>query len=181
MHDKPWALIAKLLLTLGVVGSVFAAPALAQQSFAPIVVGELKFKDFFRTPAGPRGLEISDALRRVDGQLVNLTGFMVQQETPAVGHFMLTPRPVQMSENADGDADDLPPATVLVYLDPAQRDWVVPYERGVVALTGVLTVGRHEGPSGRIFWVQLQLGPDAARGMSRMEQVLYEHNRQHKH
>ena len=142
---------------------------------------ELRFKDFFRTPIGPRGLEIGDRLHRADGQAVALTGYMVQQETSAVGHFMLTPRPVQMSEHADGDADDLPPATVLVYLDAAQKDWVVPYARGLVSLTGVLAVGRHEGPDGRIAWVRLQLGPDAARGMSPVEQAWYQHNLQHKH
>ena len=160
----------------------FTGAASAQVSSpAPGNAPELRFQDFFRTPMGPRGLEISDTLRRVDGQTVILTGYMVQQETPAVGHFMLTPRPVQMSEHADGDADDLPPATVLVYLDPAQKDWVVTYARGLVSLTGLLTVGRHEGPDGRIAWVRLQLGQDAARGMSLVEQAFYQHNLQHKH
>ncbi len=142
---------------------------------------ELRFKDFFRTPIGPRGLEISDTLRRADGQRATLTGYMVQQETPTIGRFMLTPRPVQMSEHSDGDADDLPPSTALVYLDPTQKDWVVTYARGLVSLTGVLTVGRHEGPDGRIAWVRLQLGPDAAHGMSPIEQAYYQHNLQHKH
>ncbi|MBC7610457.1 MAG: hypothetical protein H7228_12950 [Polaromonas sp.] len=124
---------------------------------------------------------MSDTLKRADGKTIILTGYMVQQETPAVGHFMLTPRPVQMSEHSDGEADDLPPSAVLVYLDPAQKDWVVTYSRGLVSLTGVLKVGRHEGPYGRISWVQLQLGQDAARGMNPVEQASYLHNLQHKH
>ena len=163
-------------------GASFAGNAAAQDpGLASGPAPELRFQDFFRSPTGPRGLEISDTLRRADGHSVTQTGYMVQQEMPAVGHFMLTPRPVQMSEHADGDADDLPTATVLVYLDPTQKDWVVTYARGLVALTGQLTVGRHEGPDGRIAWVRLQLGPNAARVMSMVEQAFYQHNLQHKH
>ena len=174
--------ILRSLLLTATLGAFFPSFALAQVSNpAAGTALKLRFQDFFRTPAGPRGLEISDTLRRADGQTVTLTGYMVQQETLAVGHFMLTPRPVQMSEHADGDADDLPPATVLVYLDPAQKDWVVTYARGLVSLTGLLTVGRHEGPDGRIAWVRLQLGADAARGMNMVEQAFYQHNLQHKH
>ena len=180
MFNKIYCLAQNLLLLMCAV--FLAGASYAETPPANLTnPSNLRFKDFFRTPIGPRGLEISDTLRRSDGQLIALTGYMVQQETPAVGHFMLTPRPVQMSEHSDGDADDLPPATVLVYLDAAQKDWVIPHTRGLVSLTGVLTVGRHEGPDGRIAWVQLQLGPDAARGMSPIEQVLYQHNLQHKH
>src|SRR5450830_1142523 len=64
----------------------------------PRQVTELRFRDFFRTPVGPTGLEISDTLRQADGQTVRLVGYMVQQENPAPGRFMLAPRPVQMSE-----------------------------------------------------------------------------------
>lgn len=181
MCNNLLCLTQKLLLLTCAVFLAGISYAQTPPTTPSINVIDLRFKDFFRAPGGPRGLEISDTLRRADRQLVNLTGYMVQQETPAVGRFMLTPRPVQMSEHADGDADDLPPATVLVYLDAAQKDWVVPYARGLVALTGVLTVGRHEGPDGRVAWVQLQLAPDAARGMSPIEQVLYQHNLQHRH
>ncbi len=142
---------------------------------------ELRFRDFFRMPIGPRGLELSDTLRRADGQTVTITGYMVQQESPAMGSFMLTPRPVQMSEHADGDADDLPPATVLVELDPTQKDWAVTYVRGLISLTGKLAVGRHEGLDGHISWVRLQLGADATRGMSPVEQALHQQGPQHKH
>ena len=174
LAQTTWLVACAILFS----GAAYAQTSSAINLTSPV---ELRFRDFFRIPIGPRGLEISDTLRRVDGQTVTLTGYMVQQETPAIGHFMLTPRPVQMSEHSDGDADDLPPATVLVYLDPAQKDWVVPHARGLVSLTGMLKVGRHEGPDGRISWVQLQLGLEAARGMSPIEQALYQHNLQHKH
>jgi hypothetical protein len=148
-------------------------------------VSELRFRDFFASPVGPQGLVISDTLREADGQIVRLVGYMVQQEQPVPGRFMLTPRPVQMSEHADGEADDLPPATVLVYLDPSQADWQVPHVRGLVAVSGLLKVGRHEedapGGQGRVSWVQMQLAPDSARSMNAFELTGYLHNLQHRH
>ena len=142
---------------------------------------ELRFRDFFRTPVGARGLEISDTLRQADGRNVRLVGYMVQQETPAAGRFMLTPRPVQMSEQADGDADDLPPATAVVYLDPSQRDWAVPHVRGLVSVSGVLHLGRFEQGDGRVSWVRLQLDAEATRGMNATELAAYLHSLQHGH
>ena len=142
-------------------------------------VTELRFRDFFRPPVGPTGLDISDTLRQADGQTVRLVGYMVQQESPAAGRFMLAPRPVQMSEHADGEADDLPPATVTVYLDPEQRDWAVPHVRGLVAVSGRLSVSRLEEQDGRVSWVRLQLEPDSVRSMSATELAGYLHNRQH--
>jgi hypothetical protein len=126
----------------------------------------LRFADFFRQPSGARGLEISDALKRADGSTVQLVGYMVQQEEAAPGRFMLTPRPVQMSEHADGAADDLPPATVMVYLDPSQQDWVVPHVHGLISVSGVLKVGRHEETDGRVSWVRLQLEPQAVQSVT---------------
>lgn len=142
--------------------------ALAQTpaSSPPAPVTELRFQDFFTLPVGPKGLEISPALRQANGQVVTLTGYMVQQEEPTPGEILLTPRPVQMSEHADGEADDLPPATVRVLLAPTQRDWAVPHVRGLVRLTGQLVVGRLEGEDGRVSWVRLQLEPDAIRGVN---------------
>ena len=106
---------------------------------------------------------------------------MVQQEKPPQGHFMLTPRPVQMSEHADGDADDLPPATVFVRLDASQQDWAVAHARGLVEVTGILDVGRREETDGRVSWFRLQLDSQAVRPMSRFEVTNYLHSLQHGH
>lgn len=144
-------------------------------------VTELRFRDFFRLPVGPTGLDISDTLRRADGQTVRLVGYMVQQDIPAPGRFMVAPRPLQMSEHADGEADELSLSTVLVYLDPEQRDWAVPYVRGLVTVSGRLSVCRVEEQNGRVSWVRLQLGADSARGMSAAELAGYLHNRQQGH
>jgi len=131
----------------------------AQTVAAPVV--DLPFSDFFRLPVGPRGLELSDELRRADGQLVRLVGFMVAREEVTPGRFQIAPRPVRMSEHADGDADDLPPSTVTVLLDPKQSDRVVLYRSGPITLMGRLLVGRAEGTDGRVSWFRLQLDPQA--------------------
>jgi len=117
----------------------------------------LRFSDFFKFPVGPRGLEITPALQQAAGKQVLLTGYMVQQENGSKpGQFFFTPRPVQMSEHADGDADDLPPATVLVKLSPEQATWLIPHTRGSIQLQGTLAVGRQEAQDGRVTWVQLR-------------------------
>ena len=96
---------------------------------------------------------------------LRLVGYMVQQEDPPMGRFMLAARPVQMSEHADGQADDLPPATVLAQLDPEQQSWAVPHVRGLVSVSGMLHVGRHEHDDGRVSCVRMQLGPDPTPAM----------------
>jgi hypothetical protein len=142
---------------------------------------ELRFQDFFILPVGIRGLEMTQTLRQADGQLVTLTGYMVQQEMPTPGEFMLTPRPVQMSEHADGQADDLPPTTVRIKLAAEQHDWAVAHVRGLIRITGVLHVGREEAGDGRVSWVQLQLAPEATRGMNALEFATYLHSLRHRH
>ena len=86
-----------------------------------------------------------------------------------------------MSQHADGEADDLPPATVLVTLAPEQQDRMVAYTRGVMDVVGVLDVGRHEGADGRVSWVRLQLPADSTRAMNGLEYLTYRHSLQHPH
>lgn len=161
------------------------APATAASTTAAMgamdTAAELSFRDFFQLPIGPQGLEISPTLRQHQGQTVRLTGYMVQQENTTPGQFLFTPRPVQMSEHADGEADDLPASTVLVQLAPEQADWMVPHVRGRIALTGQLHVGRQEGRDQRITWVQLQLPAAATRPMSSIEMAGFMHALQHRH
>ena len=130
---------------------------------------------------GFRGLEMSAKLNAANGQRVQITGYMVQQEVPHLGRFMLSPRPVQMSEHADGEADDLPAALVTVYLDDAQQDWLIPYKRGLMTLSGHLSVGRLEERDGRVSWVRLVLPAQATRGMDSAELTNYLQAQQHAH
>lgn len=77
----------------------------------PTPVADIRFRDFFSSPIGPRGLQFNPSLLAVNGQRVRLTGYMVAQESALAGHFLLSLLQVRMSEHANGDADDLPPAT----------------------------------------------------------------------
>jgi hypothetical protein len=158
-----------------------APPLPAQELPATPTLPLLHFAEFFQHPMGSQGAQMTQALRDANGQRVRLSGYMVQQERPALGHFMLTPRPVRMSEHADGDADDLPLAWAMVYLDASQQDFAVPYQRGLVELSGVLSVGRLEEQDGRVSWVRLQLAPEATRGMNAFEVSNYLHTLQHVH
>jgi hypothetical protein len=183
------AICQRSLLALVMLGMALSwGSAFAQTSTSAVTTAtptsqvlELRFADFFRTPIGLKGLEITNKLQQAHGQQVRLVGYLVQQEKPVPGRFMFTARPVQMSEHADGEADDLPPATVMVYLDAQHKDWLVPHVRGLVALQGVLSVGRSQASDGRVSWVQLQLGPDAARHMNAVEMSTLVHKAQHRH
>jgi len=147
----------RLLLPLLALTSLIALPVPA--AAAPPL--ELAFADFFAQPIGPRGLEPTPRLTAAAGHEVRLVGFMVQREQPQAGRFFLTPRPVTMAEHADGDADDLPAATVTVVLPDSQRERLVAHQAGPVALTGRLEVGPAEDETGRVSWVRLHLAPDA--------------------
>jgi hypothetical protein len=162
-------------LMLWVLGVALSQPVLSQNSEI------LAFKSFYKLPVGSQGLEMTDALRSAHGTERKIVGYMVQQERPHLGRFLLSPRPVQMSEHADGEADDLPAALVTVYLDASQSDWAVPYTKGLISLTGTIEVGRLEETDGRVSWVRMRVSPEATRGMNPLELAQYFHALQHKH
>lgn len=144
-------------LALALLALTLAAPP----AHAGKAAVELRFSDFFAQPIGPRGLEPGARLLAAQGQQVRLVGFMVRREQPQPGLFLLTPRPVAMSEHADGEADDLPPSTVTVVLPESQRERLVAHLPGPLALTGRLEYGPAEDATGRVSWIRLHLSPDA--------------------
>ncbi len=179
---KPSGFATPLKFILATTAAMWMGSAAAQPTPVSVRQGqELRFRDFFSLPIGPEGLQLSERLRQADGQTVRLVGYMVQTERTQAGRFLLSPRPVQLTEHSDGAADDLPATTVLVELDAAQADWVVPHVRGLVEISGQLRVGRHEGTDGRIAWVRLQLAEQATRGMNAYELAGYLHAAQHRH
>lgn len=144
-------LLAATAMPAGIARAADAAPT------------DLRFADFFRRPVGPRGLEIGPALAAAHGRRVRLVGYMVAQESPRPGQLLLAPLPLRMSEHADGEADDLPPQTVTVWLHPSLRALVVPHREGPLTLVGRLEVGRQEADDGRVSWVRLHLDADAVQ------------------
>lgn len=194
MHIYPFCLLSMHLPTslnrgrryvgtawLGLLVGLYMPVSLAQSIDTQVDVTRLRMTEFFQFPVGAKGLEINPSLQRAQGKRVALQGYLVQQEVAAPGQFLLTPRPVLMSQHADGEADDLPPSTVLVSLPAEQRDWIVAYRRGLVEVVGVLDIGRQEGSDGRVSWVRLQLDSEATRRMNATEFFTYRHAMQHTH
>jgi hypothetical protein len=130
------------------------------------ITQDIKFRDFFQNPVGSHGLQISDLLQRTAGHRIRIVGYMVAQETAPTGRFFLTPLPIRMSEHADGDADDLPPTTVVVLMPDSDNARSLPHTPGLMQLTGVLEVGRRELDDGRVSWVRLRLDPPGSPKLS---------------
>lgn len=125
----------------------------------PAGVTELRFSEFFRRPAGPLGLELTDTLRNLAGQRVRLLGFMVRQTKPSPGIAILAPFALSTNEYEYGLADDFPPNVVFVEV-PRFTDLAVPHTPGPLVLTGTLELGRREEADGRVSLVRLRLDPD---------------------
>jgi hypothetical protein len=124
----------------------------------PAGVAELKFRDVFKLPVGPKGLEPTDKLLALDGKRVRIVGFMVHQSPAPKGSFLLSPLPVALGDEDEGLADDLPPATLQVDLDAKSRDLAVPMLPGLLQFTGTLHVGMRADPAtGRATPAQLTL------------------------
>lgn len=124
---------------------------------APPGVTDLRFDEFFRLPVGRTGLDPGKRLLELAGQRVRVLGYVVGEEEPTPGLFMLTARPVALAELADGPADDLPPATLYVHLAPADADKVVSHQPGLMVVTGMLEVGNRDEANGRVSFVRLYL------------------------
>ncbi len=152
-------------LAIGLVSVLAALPSRGQPP-APLLpplpagVAALEFSDFFVRPVGPRGLELTEKLLSLDGKRVRLLGYMVQQEEPRPGTFLLCERPLLIDEHEGGYAD-LPPAHVRV-LVPTAADRVLPHTPRPLLLTGTLSVGNRREPDGSVSLVRLTLDAPAA-------------------
>ena len=108
-------------------------------------------------PSGTLGIQISPKASSLHGEKVRLSGYMVKSEEISTGQFYFSHNPIQLSEQADGAASDLPASAGLVKLDPSQANWVVAHKTGILILEGTLLVGRQEDAQGAVSWFQLQL------------------------
>jgi len=124
----------------------------------PRGVTELKFSEFFVTPVGPGGLVFAEKLTGLEGKRVRLIGYMVEQDHGVPGKFLLAAIPLHLHEHDSALADDLPAAVVHVTV-PTCRDRAVPYARGLMMLTGTLSVGPRDEADGRVSLVRLALDP----------------------
>ena len=136
-------------------------------------VVQVSFGDFFQMPFGPTGLSFTTKAKALVGQTVSITGYMVKMEHPMAGQFILSPRPVEINDHADGDANDLPAHAVLVLLDPAQAEALVPYRAGLVQIEGQLELGRQETDQAQVSWIRLRLQKDAVRMQAHQPPMLH--------
>ena len=135
----------------------------------PEGVSELRFEDFYRTPVGAFGLELTKKIQALDGKRVRISGYMVREEnekddaetsgpSSPPERLMVTPVPVSISASHYGLSDDLPPQTLYATLSES-RLHPVPYQKGLLLLTGKLSLGNHPEPDGRVSNVRLKLDP----------------------
>lgn len=131
-------------------------------------VTDLKFRDFFKLPIGPRGLEPTETLLSLKGWRVRVVGYMARQD-PQLGPkglLVLAPLPVSLGDEDESYADDLPAAAVYVHLDAAQGQQVLPYMAGLMALTGILEIGPSMEADGRQSMLRLQLDSGASAALA---------------
>jgi hypothetical protein len=118
-------------------------------------ITDLKFNEIFNMPVGPRGMEPSSKLLSLNSKLVRIVGYMAKQETPTPGLFIMTPLAVNMGDEDDKFADDMPANSIFVHVDNSEA--LVQYVPGLISLIGVLSVGNVNEVDGRISYVQIKL------------------------
>ena len=156
---RPTFLSAAMLCTLSMLSLSSLAHGGSENTAPPAGVQDLVFSDYYVMPVGPLGLEPTEKLLALRAKRVRLVGYMVHEEEPASGVFMLTPRPVQLAEVADGPADDLPATTVFVHLPAHDQQRVIPYRAGPWVLTGTLELGAQPESNQRMSYTRLRLAP----------------------
>lgn len=120
---------------------------------APVIT----LKEFYKFPMGPRGPEPTEKLLGLNNKRVRITGYMVKEEEPTTGLFMLAPLPVSLAEKEDGPADDLPTATLFVHMPHADAGKAMSFRPGPWELTGILQIGNQEEANGRVSYTRLIL------------------------
>jgi len=117
-------------------------PAAPAPKLPPLPEGveELDFRDFYKMPVGPRGLEPTEKLLSLDGSRVRILGYMGRMERGNKRHMIFAAIPLQPQPHEYGLADEVPAAHVLVTV-PGDANEQVPHTPGPLLLTGVLSVG----------------------------------------
>jgi len=129
-----------------------AVHAGATDGSRPVCTNELTFDQFYVTPVGPRGLQTTSTLRRLDGQRICITGYVIE-DNGARDTFILSPVPLHASAHAEEQGDDLPAAHALVEAGSASVKALV--QTGRVRLVGTLHLGRVDRSDGRAFWARI--------------------------
>ncbi len=111
-------------------------------------VTHVGWDQFIKTPVGDYGLELTDAIKTLDGKKVRLLGYMVRRDEPAPGGFFLAPYQIGVEEHEAGFAD-LPPQAVYVSI-PYNATKIVPHTPRPLLLTGTFSVGQKRVENGMV-------------------------------
>lgn len=150
-------------------GSVESHPAPAAVavkgalSAPPAGVTDLKFREMFKLPIGPKGLELSDKLAALAGQKVRMVGYMVAQDADTPGQFILSPLPVEVGDEDESLSDDLPASSVFVHAAPASAQREIPHLRGLISVIGTFRLGAREEAGGRVSSFRLELDDSTSK------------------
>lgn len=125
-------------------------------------ITDLKFNEIYKMPVGARGMEPSSKLLSLNNKRVRIVGYMAKQETPTPGLFIMSPLAVNMGDEDDKFADDMPANSIFVHVE--NNEAMVKYVPGLIHLIGVLNVGNANEIDGRISYVRVKLDP-ALSGM----------------
>ena len=120
-------------------------------------ITDLKFNEIYKMPVGPRGMEPSSKLLSLNNKRVRIVGYMAKQETPTQGLFIVSPLAVNMGDEDDKFADDMPANSIFVHVE--NNEAMVKYVPGLIHLIGVLNVGNANEIDGRISYVRVKLDP----------------------
>jgi hypothetical protein len=98
------------------------------------------------------------------GKKVRIVGFMVRQDRPAKGMFVLTAMPLELGDEDESLSDDLPPSAIFVHVTkPAGAN--IPYVPALIKLTGTLQLGPQNEIDGHVSFVRLALDEAPARAI----------------
>lgn len=134
----------------------------AEESVAPFapeaiaVYQPLAMTGIFKTPAGPQGLEYSEAAQSLAGKKVWVSGHMVRHAHADPRLFLFAPAPMVLNQAEFGISDDFPPFGLHVITSPPAGK-AANFFRGEMLLLGTLELGPHTEVDGRVSHVRLKL------------------------
>ncbi|MDB6079696.1 MAG: hypothetical protein JWO82_3443 [Akkermansiaceae bacterium] len=130
-----------------------ATPETLQLPPLPAGVEELNFKDFYKMPVGPLGLEPTAKLQTLNGKRVRIVGFMAEIKLDDKRQMIFSSVPLKPQPEEYGVADEIPATHILVTV-PGNPEEEIRFTPGPMLLTGVLSVGT---VGGETSFVRMQL------------------------
>lgn len=143
-----------LLSFIAVAALACAEFARAEPSSVDGPITTLGFDEILVLPVGPKGWELAEKTRGLDGRRVQLTGYMVRELNPDPDIFLIAVSPVATYACESLAASDVPPNAVQVMLAP-RPGLGVTWRPQRLTVIGRLELGHREERDGRVSHVRL--------------------------